>query len=88
MYEVEMFFGIVFICSTEYLVCFCAASLIGEVVSKETKWSYENVEKAARITQEEFHFGARKPVLPVKLLLFKNFFLNLFFNLYKYFTND
>ena len=33
----------------EHLVCFCAASLIGEVVSKETKWSYEKVEKAARI---------------------------------------
>ena len=47
--EVEMCLGIVFICSMEYLVCFCAASLIGEVVSKETKWSYEKVEKAARI---------------------------------------
>ena len=33
----------------EYLVCFCAASTIGEVVSKETKWSYEKVEKAVRI---------------------------------------
>ena len=34
MYEVEMFLGIVFICSMEYLVCFCAASLVGKVVSK------------------------------------------------------
>ena len=33
----------------EYLVCVCAASLVGKVVSKETKWSYEKVEKAARI---------------------------------------
>ena len=49
MYEVEMFLGIVFIYSMEYLVFFCAASLVGEVVSKETKWSYEKVEKAARI---------------------------------------
>ena len=46
---VEMFLGIVFIGSIEYLVCFCAVSLMGEVVSKETKWSYEKVEKAARI---------------------------------------
>ena len=30
MYEVEMFLGIVFICSMEYLVCVCAASLVGE----------------------------------------------------------
>ena len=44
-----MFLGIVFICSIEYLVCFCAASLVGEKISKETKWSYEKVEKAARI---------------------------------------
>ncbi len=29
--------------ATEYLVCFCAASL----VEKETKWSYEKVEIAA-----------------------------------------
>ena len=39
-----MFLGIVFICSMEYLVCFCAASL---VVSTETKWSYEKVEKSS-----------------------------------------
>ena len=30
-----MFLGIVFIFSMEYLVCFCAASLVGKVVSKE-----------------------------------------------------
>ena len=34
MYEVEMFLGVVFICSKEYLVCVCAASLVGKVVSK------------------------------------------------------
>ena len=34
MYEVEMFLGIVFICSIEYLVCFCAASLVRKVVIK------------------------------------------------------
>ena len=45
----SVFLGIVFIYSMEYLVCFCAASLIGEVVSKDTKWSYEKVEKVARI---------------------------------------
>ena len=44
-----MFLGIVFICSMENVVCFCAASLVGKVVSKEAKWSYEKVEKAARI---------------------------------------
>ena len=44
-----MFLGIVFICSMEYLVCFYATSLIGEEISEETKWSYEKVEKAARI---------------------------------------
>ena len=49
MYEVEMFLGIVFICSMEYLVCACAASLVGEIVSKETKWRYDRVEKAARV---------------------------------------
>ena len=49
MYEVEMFLGIVFICSMENVVCVCAASLGGKFVSKETKWSYEKVEKAARI---------------------------------------
>ena len=30
----------------EYLVCFCATSL---VVSKETKWRYDRVEKATHI---------------------------------------
>ena len=34
MYEVEMFLGIVFICSMENVVCVCAASLLGKVVSK------------------------------------------------------
>ena len=42
-----MFLRIVFICSMEYLVCVCAASLIGEEISEETKWSYEKVEIAA-----------------------------------------
>ena len=31
----------------EYLVCVCAASLIGEEISEEMKWSYEKVEIAA-----------------------------------------
>ncbi len=39
----------VLIGSMEYLVCVCAASLVGKVVSKETKWSYEKAEKAVRI---------------------------------------
>ena len=42
----NVFLRMVFICSMEYLVCFCAASL---VVSKETKWRYDRVEKAACI---------------------------------------
>ena len=46
MYEVEMFLGIVFICSMEYLVCFCAASLMRKERSEETKWSYKKVEIA------------------------------------------
>ena len=31
-----MFLGIVFICSMENVVCVCAASVVGKVVSKET----------------------------------------------------
>ena len=46
---VKMFLGIAFICSMENLVCVCAANLVGKVVSEETKWSYEKVEKAACI---------------------------------------
>ena len=49
MNEVEIFLGIVFICSMEYLVSVCAASLVEKVVNKETKWRYDRVEKAARI---------------------------------------
>ena len=41
-----MVLGIVFICSIENVVCVCAASL---VVSKETKWRYDRVEKTARV---------------------------------------
>ena len=41
-----MFIEIVFICSMENVVCVCAASL---VVSKETKWRYDRVEKTERI---------------------------------------
>ena len=33
----------------EYLVCVCAASLVEKVVSKETKWRFDRVEKEARI---------------------------------------
>ena len=44
-----MFLGIVFICSMENVVCVCVASLVGKVVSKETKGRYDKVEKAARI---------------------------------------
>ena len=49
MYEVEMFLGIVFICSMENVVCVCAASLMEKERYKETKWSYDRVEKAAHI---------------------------------------
>ena len=38
--EVEMFLGIVFICSMEYLVCFCAASLVEKERCNKTKWSF------------------------------------------------
>ena len=31
----------------EYLVCVCAASLVGEEISKGTKWNYERVDIAA-----------------------------------------
>ena len=41
-----MFVGMVFICSMENVVCVCAARLVvSKIVSKETKWSYEKVEK-------------------------------------------
>ena len=53
MYEVGMFLGIVFICSMEYLVCFCAASLEGKERCNKTKWSYEKVEIAECWTCEE-----------------------------------
>ena len=33
----------------EYSVCVCAASLVGKERSKETKWSYDTVERAARV---------------------------------------
>ena len=33
----------------EYLVCVCAASLVGKERSKETNWSYEKVEIAASV---------------------------------------
>ena len=52
IYEGEKFqdvFMIVFNGSMEYRVCICAASLVGKERSKETKWSYEIVEKAARV---------------------------------------
>ena len=44
-----MLLGIVFICSMENVVCVCAASLVGKVVSKETEWRYDRVKKAACI---------------------------------------
>ena len=37
--------------SMGYRVCVCAASLVGKERSKETKWSYESVEKAARVVR-------------------------------------
>ena len=42
---------IVFNGSREYTVYVCAASLVGKERSKETKWSYEGVEKAARVIE-------------------------------------
>ena len=45
MYEVEKFLGIVFICSKEYRVCVCAASLVEKERSKGMKWRYDRVEK-------------------------------------------
>ena len=51
MYEVEMFLGIVFICSMENRVCFCAGSLVEKEKCKETKWRYDRVEKAACIVE-------------------------------------
>ena len=40
---------IVFNGNMEHRVCVCAASLVGKERSKETKWRYERVEKAARV---------------------------------------
>ena len=43
---VEMFLRMVFICSMENVVWVCAARLVvSKIVSKETKWIYEKVEK-------------------------------------------
>ena len=64
-----MFLGIVFICSMEYLVCVCAASLIRKVVSKKTKWSYEKVKKAARVighTRDCVHRSLAKVLFAVE----------------------
>ena len=40
---------LVFNGSMEYRVCVCAASHVGKERSKETKWSYDRVEIAARV---------------------------------------
>ena len=43
---VEMCVGIGFICSMGNVVCVCAARLVvSKIVSKETKWRHEKVEK-------------------------------------------
>ena len=47
--NILLFLDLVFICSMEYLVCVCAASLVEKERCKETKWRYDRVEKAARI---------------------------------------
>ena len=44
-----MFLGIAFNSRMEYRVFVCAASLVGKERSKETKWSYDRVEKAAHV---------------------------------------
>ena len=44
-----MVLEIVFICSMENVLCVCAASLVGKVVSIETKWRYHRAEKAVRV---------------------------------------
>ena len=44
----NVFLRIVFICSKENVVCVCAARLVvSKIVSKETKWRYDRVEKGS-----------------------------------------
>ena len=50
---------IVFNGSMGYRVCVCAASLIGKERSKETKWSYDRVEKAAHVVGRERDYVCR-----------------------------
>ena len=45
-----MFLGIVFLFAAWNIgFAFCAASLVGKIVNKETKWRYDRVEKTARV---------------------------------------
>ena len=64
-----MFLRIVFICSMEYLGC-CLCSL---VVSKETKWRYNRVEKTARVVgcaKDCVHRSLAKAMLPLEEMNF------------------
>ena len=51
---IEMCLGIVFICSIEYWLCFWCCKTRRKVVSIETKWSHEEVEK---VEMEAFVVG-------------------------------
>ena len=53
----------------EYRVCVCPASLVGKERSKETKWSYEIVEKAARVVERARDYVRR--MLQKSCLLFE-----------------
>ena len=68
-----MFLRIVFICSTENVFCVCAASLVGKVVSIETKLSYEKVEIAACVVgraRDCVRRSLAKAMLPLKEMNF------------------
>ena len=60
----------------EYVVCVCAASLVDEVVSIETKWRYEEVEKvemAARVVgraRDCVRYSLAEAMLPLEEMNF------------------
>ena len=57
----------------ENVVCVCAASLVGEVVSIEMKWTYEKVEIAACVVgcaRDCVHRSLAKAMLPLEEMNF------------------
>ena len=61
---VEMCLGIIFICSMEYWLCFWCCKTRRKVVSIDSKWSYEEVEK---VEMEACVVGRARDCVPCSL---------------------